>query len=586
MKGGRNMWNRKIRTKIFLAMLLASALPLLITSTIVYFQISRSIQENQEYARNRISEDLLGQVENFYSNLSETAYQIYVNPLLPEAIAQDISMATNSRAYDTVRSLNQFFLSVYNQSRIKNIIGMYIIRHDGKLLGNFFPAYYPYYADSYYSELLQQARNNENRPMIFIQYESEYNQPVIHFLYPVRYRGEPSGLMVIDVEESGFRRLVESYNEFYRGEIMLVSPDNHVIYCTNPEKTGLHTAAASPASTGEKSILIETPYSDSGWRILYRYQIDPEQSLYRNLALATIAFSGLLAVIISFGLSYNLTKPIIELHRKMGRIQIGDYGARAEVLSKDEIGYLSIQFNKMAETVQQMIEHDLKLRLINQAAQIKALQAQISPHFLFNTLQMISGIAEANKMMDLKLICQSLGNMYRYNMNIDDEWVQLRDEIMHVRNYLVVINKRYSGMIRFRLHIEPEAYNLWIPKLILQPIFENAVEHGLIPGKRRRKLLRMSVRVDESHDMLLIYVIDNGSGMDNPEAIDLNMRINGDPVRKKTDQTTDSPIGLANVHTRIRLLSGHPFGITLTSRKDVGFCVTYCLPLKKTAAST
>jgi two-component system sensor histidine kinase YesM len=149
---------------------------------------------------------------------------------------------------------------------------------------------------------------------------------------------------------------------------------------------------------------------------------------------------------------------------------------------------------------------------MNKDTQIKALQAQISPHFLFNTLQMMVGIAEVNNVPDMKWICQSLSDMYRYNMNIDNEWVYLRDEIKHIRNYLVIINKRYIGTIRFHLSIETTAYEWRIPKLILQPIVENAVEHGLIPRIGSRKLLKMVVRADRKNGNLIIRVLYNTSG--------------------------------------------------------------------------
>lgn len=572
------MWNKRIRTKIFLAMLLATALPLAILSSIIFYQVTRAINEDKSFARIRVNQDLKGKVEDFLLNLNETAYQIYTNPFLPETIALNKSFLTDSQTYDTVRDLEQFFLSVYYQSRIKTIIGMYIIRNDGELLGNFYPAVHPQYTTSYYANLLEQVRSNQYRPMMLIHYQSQYKEPVIQFLYPVRYRGQPAGLLVIDVKETTFRDQVENYNVFYKGEIALVSSTDQVLYNTDPAKTGIQLKKST--DNGGK-VMIETPRNEAGWRLLYQYRIDPEQILYRNLALAMIGISGLLAIILSLGLSFNLTKPIVELHRKMGRIQIGDFDARVDVKSQDEIGFLGNQFNQMAETIQQLIEHDLKLRLMNQTTQIKALQAQISPHFLFNTLQMMIGMAEVNSMPDLKLICQSLSSMYRYNMNIDKEWVRLREEIMHIRNYLVVINKRYSDTIRFRLYIEPEAYELLIPKLILQPIIENAVEHGLIPGTRRRSLLRMSVRADRDGNLLTIHVIDNGAGMERPDTIDLEAGMGLFHANTTPHQAEDIPIGLANVHARIRLICGQSYGITLTSRKGAGFCVTYYLPLKE-----
>ncbi|MBW5447594.1 HAMP domain-containing protein [Cohnella sp. CFH 77786] len=570
----------RIRMKIFLAMIAATAVPLGITSTIIFYQVSRSIDDDQAFAKIRVEQDIKDRIEGFFEDLNETAYQIYSNSDLIETIALDKEFQTESRTYDTVKDIEQFFFDVYYQSRVKDIMGMYLLRNNGELLGNFFPTLHPSYEQAYYDDLLARVRNNGYRPLMLIHYKSEYGEPAIQFLYPVRYRGAPSGLLVIDLKEKTFRQQIERYNAFYRGEVALLSSGGVALYDTDPAKVGQALPPASPAD--HRTVQIKTTLDKSGWTLLYRYQIDPEQILYRNLAAAMIGVAALLAIFLSLGLSFNITKPIVHLHRNMGRIQIGDYDARVDVKTQDEIGFLGNQFNRMAEQIQRLVEHDLKLRLMNQETQIKALQAQISPHFLFNTLQMMAGIAEFNRVPDLKMICQSLSNMYRYNMDIDREWVRLRDEIMHIRNYLAIINKRYAGAIRFRLHTEPGASDWRIPKLILQPIVENAVEHGLIPGSRKRKLLRMSVRADRANGMLTIHILDNGAGIEDAASLALDSGLEPHATAvQRAQQDEQASIGLANVHARIRLICGPSCGLRLTSRRGVGTCVTFTLPLKE-----
>lgn len=350
------------------------------------------------------------QVEEFGQELNETAYQIYSNPDLIETIALKKEFLSDSRTYDTVRDIEQFFLGVYYQSRVKDIVGMYLIRDDGELLGNFFPNYHPQMGSEYYNSLLEEAERNQYQPEMLIRYEKIYKEPFIQFLYPVRYLGKPSGLLIIDLKESTFRSLVERYNMFYHGEIALINAGGTAVYHTNPEMVGLQFSSDDANS---RTVNLETSLFARGWKLNYRYEIDPNQFLYRIIAILMIILVGVLAIYISLRLSYHLTKPIVHLHQKMSRIQIGDYNARVEVKTRDEIGFLGNQFNRMVDTIQQLIEHDLKHKLMNQDTQIKALQAQISPHFLFNTLQMMAGIAEVNKVPDMKLICQSLSNMYR-----------------------------------------------------------------------------------------------------------------------------------------------------------------------------
>ncbi|MBD3919963.1 histidine kinase [Paenibacillus sp. PR3] len=575
------MFNR-IRMKIFLALILTTALPLAITSGIILYQVSQDMKKDSDFARSRIELDLKQRINEYSLALNETAYQIYSNSDLIESIALKKEFLSDSRTYDTVRDIHEYFLSVYNQSRVKDILGMYLIRNDEEVLGNFFPKLYPDMDAAYYRSLLLISKQAGDKPKTLIRYTSLYNEPIIQYLYPVRYRGKPSGLLVIDMKEQSFRNLIETYNFLYKGEFIVADASGYAVYHTDHEKAGLKYDIPIGTRSHKQ---VTTELGDSDWKLSYTFERDPQQMLYRNVAILTLIGTAFLAIAISLWLSYSMTKPIIHMHRKMVRIQIGDYDARVDVMTGDEIGYLGHQFNRMAEQIQQLIEHDLKLQLTNQETQIKALQAQISPHFLFNTLQMMAGIAEVKNVPDLKLICRSLSNMYRYNMNIQNEWVSVRDEIMHIRNYLVIINKRFQGNIHTRIVVPPEIANIQIPKLILQPIVENAVEHGLIPSHNERQLLKLSARIDQEEGALYIDVLDNGVGMGELEKRGLSDLLGPQLHLQQPAQTDrkdrESSIGLVNVHSRIRLICGDDYGISIRSKKGTGTCVIFRLPWKE-----
>lgn len=565
---------KRIRTKLFLAMILSTALPLAITSVIILYQVDRQIENDQAFAADRIKQDLGRLIEEFTYSLNETAYQIYTNIDLIDSIALEKEFLTDSRTYDTYRDIHNYFLSVYNQSRVKNILGMYLVRlNSEEVMGTFFPNYFPRMSGPYIHSLTEELAAQGHVPIMKARNESIYQEPIIQFLYPVRYRGQPAGLLVIDIREKDFRQLMESYNTFYNGQIVLLDSDGSTVYATEPA-SGRDTAEQRAR---KPDIWIQTQVYESRFTLNYTYDINPEQIFYRRFAFILIAVAVALSLGISFVLSMRITSPIIQLLRNITRIHLGDYNARVEIRTEDEIGYLGLQFNKMAEKIQQLIEHDLKLRLTNQESQIKALQAQISPHFLFNTLQMMAGIAEVNKVPDLKLICHSLSEMYRYNMNIQNEWVTLREEIKHVRNYLVIINKRFPNRIRFRLDIETGALEWKIPKLVLQPIIENAVEHGLNPSMRRSKLIKLSVKIQPNENCLFMSVLDNGVGMDETTLQTIEARFGG--MHQEGDAGENS-IGLYNVYTRIRLICGASYGIEIKSGKGRGTWVIYRLPLR------
>lgn len=566
---------KRIQMKIFLAMLLSVALPLAITSGIILFQVSQTIKDDREFARIRVEEDLKDRIDEYARNLNETAYQIYSNPDLIRSIALKEEFLSDSRTYDTVKDIREFFLSVYNQSRLTDILGMYLIRNDGEELGSFYPKLYPHLEPEYVNSLLKTSHIKEDQPTTILRYESIYKEPIIQYLFPVRSLGSPVGLLVIDIKEQNFRNLVERYNGFYKGQIAITDKEGVISYNTIPSLTG---TVYNHKSLKNHVFSLSVPLENNHLTLRYTYEIDPKLLWYRTLAFLAVGISVLLALIISFILSFDITKPIVNMHRKMTRIQIGDYDARVDVQTQDEIGFLGNQFNRMAETIQQMIEHDLRLRLMNQESQIMALQAQISPHFLFNTLQMMSGIADVNRVPDLKLICQSLSNMYRYNMSLASEWVTVKEETMHVRNYLVIIGKRYSGRIFSRLEIAPEIRNYLIPKLILQPLVENAVEHGINPSTNSKGLIRISGNANKETGILHLYVADNGVGMTDEGLATVNQLLKGNDTQ---DRASRSSIGLHNVNKRIGLICGETFGVSIISRTAEGTMVICKLPLKE-----
>ncbi|WP_424768739.1 cache domain-containing sensor histidine kinase [Paenibacillus sp. sgz302251] len=570
---------KKIRVKIVLSMLTVACIPLGILAGILLYQVSQQIEGDLNHVRERMEQDVKEKIEQYHQDFYETAYRIYSNTALLESLANDTNYEPDdSRTYDTVRDMNAFFLNIYNY-RVKDIVGLYLVNSHQQTVGYFIPELsklgnrhddYIHQVGSYVQVPIGQRSKTR-----FVQ-SRYYGEPVIQYIFPVNFRGDQVGTLVIDVKESNFHMMIERYNTFYAGQIVITDESNVIQYHTDSEKRELKLDRSHGSND---RIFIETPIPVADWKLIYIYKINPHLLLIRNLAFSLVGLSFLLAVGFSLYLGYSITKPIIHLHRKMHQIQIGDYSARASIGSKDEIGFLSNQFNRMAGEIQQLIENDLRLQLLNKETHIRALQAQISPHFLYNTLQTITSIAMVNHVPEIKLICQSLGNMYRYNMNISNESVPLQDEAMHVRNYLTIINKRYPQQIRIRIQFDQSTKDCLVPKLILQPLVENAVEHGLIPARRNRKLIKISAKKDTINGILNISVLDNGNGIQQEVLEELNRNLQHAATRKEPGLNNGYSIGIGNVHMRIQLLYGTEYGIVLYSKAGKGTCVMIRLPL-------
>ncbi|UOQ44055.1 sensor histidine kinase [Halobacillus salinarum] len=562
----------KIRVKIFLAMLLSTCIPLIITSGIISYQISDSIKKDNQLANLSVERDLKGHISDYYQSLNETAYSIYYNNELLQSLRNGKDyQPNNSYYYDAQKDIQQFFLNVYNSSRVKGILGITLLDKNMHYINSFTPRGLYGLNNQYLENVKKSIKDKDfSEPIIHIKYENIYKRPMLQYIFPVSYMGNRIGALVIDIEESYFRNMVENYNVFYNGEISLTRAHT-IIYHTDRSLVGKKMSNDLRSKDMNYINSSITP----GLNLRYQYQTDPKHIFFRKIVIIIVVLAFLVTVTISFLLSFTITNPIIKLHKKMANLQKGDFETRVEVHSKDEIGDLEMQFNNMASRIQQLIEHDFKLQLTNKETQIRALQAQISPHFLYNTLQTMSNIATMNNSPEIKIMCQSLGNMYRYNMNLQDEFINVRKEVMHIRNYLVIINKRFPELIRVHIKMKPQLNNLLIPKLILQPLVENAIEHGLIPSRRKKKLLKIYLEIDEKNKWLKINILDNGVGISEEKLNEIqnNLQLDGNKE--------GNSIGLYNVHTRVNLLCGKEYGLSIKSKYGAGTLVTIKLPLQR-----
>ncbi|QGQ94451.1 HAMP domain-containing protein [Paenibacillus psychroresistens] len=574
---------KRIRMKLLLAMLLTTIIPLSITAGIILYQVSQNMDENNRLAKDRTEQDMKGRIEEYGKDLFDSAYSVYYNMSLLESLANDKDyVPSDTNTYDTAHDMRELLYGIYLKSRLKDITGVYLVNSQDEMVGSFFLNSLLNYSVLNKTNLeslrkdLDHAKDPMN-PLTVFHYKSIYGEPSLQYLFPLQFKEKRIGILVIDVKETYFRNMVEKYNQFYKGQIRITDRSKQIVYHTDP------TLINTPLTTNSSrhTITIEVPIELSDWTLSYVYQVNPQLILFQRVAVGMICLAFLLALLISLYLSYGITKPIVSLHHNMRLIQKGDYTARAKVQTLDEIGFLGNQFNSMAETIQQLIEHDLKLQLVNKETHIRALQAQISPHFLHNTLQAMSNIATIRGVPEVKLICECLSNMYRYNMNITDEWVSLKEEVMHVRNYLVIINKRYPEILRIRVRMDSSLTNLIVPKLIIQPIVENAVEHGLISSRLNKKLLKLYFQKDEANQLFIIHILDNGTGITDEDQFEINHKLQMDANLARQGKQSDDSIGMYNVQTRIHLLCGLDYGLSVQSKRNKGTHIQIKLPLKE-----
>ena len=280
----------------------------------------------------------------------------------------------------------------------------------------------------------------------------------------------------------------------------------------------------------------------------------------------------LLAItIIVLFLSQWLTKPVEEMSSTITQIKNGETQLRVRPVGwSQELTTLGTEFNEMLDRMQVMAQEELQHKMLVERTEYKMLQAQINPHFLYNTLDTMSGIANAQNCPMVSGMCRSLSAIFRYSLNMTDELSTVQNEMSHVRNYLYVMDVRNGSTVAYDYQIDSETLADQMPRICIQPVVENALTHGLRNVRRKdKKLLIRSEHVGEN---LVITVQDNGAGMD---AEAMNRLLEQNDMKRVESGIS---IGILNVNARLKKLFGAGYGLHIDSIVGEGTTVTITVP--------
>jgi two-component system sensor histidine kinase YesM len=282
----------------------------------------------------------------------------------------------------------------------------------------------------------------------------------------------------------------------------------------------------------------------------------------KDSRLVLIWGSSFLLIILSVVIHYSTKKILKRLYKIINavkQVRSGDLMPSIEVYGTDEVGVLAHNFRQMMKTIDLLIKESINKEVMTKEAELKALKTQIDSHFLYNTLENIRMMALVEENYIVSDCLASLGDMMRYNMKWNNEFVPLSEEIKHIKNYIALMTLRYDFEIILDVDIGDEFLNKEILKLTIQPLVENAVKHGLAEKLRDENgIISISVHTDENY--LYLSVMDEGKGMDTKQVQALQSHINGE-VDKKFG------VGLKNVNDRIKLFYGSQYGIVVEAQK-------------------
>ncbi|MBQ6446769.1 MAG: sensor histidine kinase [Bacillus sp. (in: Bacteria)] len=313
---------------------------------------------------------------------------------------------------------------------------------------------------------------------------------------------------------------------------------------------------------------------------LYMIKSIPYASLYKsaketafmNTIIALLAL--IVVLIITIIISFKITAPIKVLIEKMKKAEQGIFETDFEIVGQDEIGMLGRHFKSMVLQINRLIDKEYKLQLENKSSQLKVLQSQINPHFLYNSFQSIGTLALKMNAVPVYTLLTSLSAMMRYSMDMREEMVPFSKEINHSQSYLALQKQRFEDELDVTLTLDPNTYEILVPKMILQPIIENCFKHGFSDNMEDAKISIRSYRED---DYLVLIVQDNGKGISRERLERIRNRLYHNKGRKAGKE--GESIGLKNIYDRLQLYYGGQAMLEIESIENNEFTVMIHIPV-------
>lgn len=390
------------------------------------------------------------------------------------------------------------------------------------------------------------------------------------------------GVILIDMRLDFIEQNVESVSLGKSGFIFIMdemdgvvySPVNRLVYRIKGEWLTGESGSLIKPIFGKDYQIFYNSFNGTGWRIVGTIPLSELLKVVTDLQTATVIvamFTLLVAFIVSWFFTNSIVRPVDKLRSLMRKVEEGELYIRFPGKSKDEIGQLGNSFNKMVQEIENLINMVYLEQREKREAELKALQAQIKPHFLYNTLDTIQWMAQDRDAQDIVEMVVALTNLFRIGLSKGNEIIELSKELEHVESYLVIQMARYENKLTYEMDIPAEVRGYQVVKIILQPLVENAIYHGIKLKPGTGKIL---IRGRIKDNSLTLEVLDDGIGMTEEK-----LRQVREDLQHVRQSERNSGYGLFNVHERILLSYGPSYGISIDSTLGQGTVIVVRLPL-------
>ncbi|TVY08201.1 sensor histidine kinase [Paenibacillus cremeus] len=591
-----------LKTKMFLSFSMVSLFIVGITCGIFYWKYTNDIQNQSLALSGIISKQFSETVDIYIRNIEELSLAVSISPPVQTNLLNYIRATSEVEKEVIGYRLNPFLFDFsYPKPYVQGIsiytpdgfVYDYTKRLDSDTLATFSV-----------QELSQFKETLLNQKFILIpsilNSRDGAQERIVAFIRNINRipTQQVIGYVNIHIDVNAFNSLVLASTQANVIEqtmrLLIVDRDGTVIYENGSSGVGEATASGSFDSSALKNgaegelIWKGAPYlytykaSDyTGWKtiiLMPKATILEKQNRIRTIVILVGLVTMLLIAVVSYTLSHQITLPLQNMMRKMSSVERGNFHQRMSYTANNEIGRLSRMYNLMLDSISRLIHEVYESKLAETNAQLSALHAQINPHFLYNTLNVMKSISRLRGLEEVAEISESLASLFQYSMKNLHQPVTLREEIEHILNYFKIQQHRFGGRIQLHCDIPEELLQALLLKLTIQPLVENAVNHGL---KRMRSGGRVHIQATQAGDLLVVTVTDNGIGMEEQALEQLNTRLGTMAPLQQTSMPSEG-IGLLNIQQRIRLFYGSSpsYGVRLTCPVEGGMCVVMAIPYR------
>lgn len=590
-----SMRHTRLSSKLILTYLLLTVIPMSLIGYISYSQYARSIEAQFGEYMPRSLHLANTHIEREVKELTNLPNLIYNSGDIVSILREDGEKTLSDRLQDEF-VVNNYLTRTYLHGNNPNIVGVFMVTKDQMFysareaftgeatLGQTFP----------YEHGLGLGGNAEIVLPNEIDLRFQSNTPYFMLRKQVTDfdNRKHLGTMFIAVKLSFIEDILQEFMDQDGVNIWIMNEEGQIIYHSDPSYIGqfdpelahypILNGSFKTRSQENPRIISIKEATQYNWVLVHsipsRYLTERTDLLRQATILAFIAFAVITSVL-SVIFALNVSRPIKKLSHLMKYVELGNLRVHLQINSRDEIGLLARSFNSMIARMRELIQRNVHIEIKQKEAEIYAMQAQINPHFMYNTLETIQMAVEEGEKSGVVEMVTLLGRMLRYSLSNDARLVPIDAEVRHVRDFLTIQKYRFEERVNFHIDVKVPMNRLLTPKFILQPIVENSLKYGL----ERRKGVRIHIAAalefgaGSGKQDVVFRIRDDGPGIEagKLEALSEALRA-GEHVKG------ESGLGLRNVHARIFMMFGDEYGLQIDSIEGKGTEVIIRIPVMET----